>query len=287
MGRLNDLTGKEWVRLTKSVWYDSADLLPKSVEEAIDTGLLLSEAPPRDDLKKQHPATFSEKDVGKLIKFFTKKDEVVLDPFMGTGSAGIAALQNFRKFVGIELYPEWFNIAKKRIETLAKRDMFLKNHYTLYLGDALEVMETKLEPESVDFIVTSPPYWNILKKVDRKVKAERLSQNLKTDYGISEKDIGNLETYGEFLLKLKDFAAAMHKVLKTNRYLSVIVSDFRHGKKYYLFHADVANLLEEVGFTLQGLITLVQDNKQLYAYGYPTTFVPNISNQFILIARKI
>ena len=287
MKRLNDLSGKEWVRLTKSVWYENPEDIPKDVESALNSGVLLSESPPRDELKKKHPATFSEKDVAKLIRFFTKEKEVVLDPFMGTGSAGIAALQNHRMFIGIELYEEWFSIAKQRIERIAEKDLFLSNYYRLFLGDSLEVMNSSIEEESVDFIVTSPPYWNILKKVDRKAKTERVSQNLKTDYGFSTEDIGNVESYEEFLSKLGKYLKGMFRVLKTNRYIAVIVSDFRHRKRYYLFHADVANLLENAGFTLQGLITLVQDNKRLYAYGYPTTFVPNISNQFILIARKL
>ena len=287
MKRLNDLSGKEWVRLTKSVWYESPEDISRDVESALESGVLISESPPRDELKKKHPATFSEKDVAKLIKFFTREKEVVLDPFMGTGSAGIAALQNHRMFIGIELYEEWFSIARQRIERIAEKDLFLSNYYRLFLGDSLEVMNKSLEEESVDFIVTSPPYWNILKKVDRKAKSERVSQNLKTDYGLSSEDIGNVESYEEFLSRLKKYLAGMFRVLKTNRYIAVIVSDFRHRKRYYLFHADVANLLESAGFTLQGLITLVQDNKRLYAYGYPTTFVPNISNQFILIARKL
>ena len=45
--------------------------------------------------------------------------------------------------------------------------------------------------------------------------------------------------------------------------------------------------LRRDGFVVQGLINLVQDNKHLYPYGYPTTYVPNISNQFIVLARKL
>jgi len=285
--RLNELSGKEWVRLTKSVWYEDGQNLPKDMEEALRQGILLSEQPPRDPLKKQHPATFSERDIEKLVKFFTKRGELVLDPFMGTGSAGIAALRLLRRFIGIELYPEWFNIAKQRLEKLAQSNMFLRDLYRLYLGDALAVLKNEIEDNSVDFIVTSPPYWNILKKVDRKAKTERVERNLKTDYGTEDLDIGNIESYELFLSTLEKYFGEMYRVLKRNGYIAVIVSDFRHKKRYYLFHADVAKLLENVGFTLQGLITLVQDNKRLYAYGYPTTFVPNISNQFILIARKI
>ena len=50
-----------------------------------------------------------------LIKTYTLEDEVVLDFTMGSGSTGVAAVQNSRKFVGIELDKEYFEIARNRI----------------------------------------------------------------------------------------------------------------------------------------------------------------------------
>jgi len=79
----------------------------------------------------------------------------------------------------------------------------------------------------------------------------------------------------------------MFRILKLKKYVAVIVSDFRHKERYYLFHADIARLLESVSFVIQGLIVLVQNNKNLYAYGYPTTYVSNVCNHFIVIARKL
>ena len=168
MKKLNELSGKEWVRLTKSVWYESPRILPKDLGVALDVGVLLSEPHPRGELKKLHPATFSESDVGKLIRFFTKQGEVVLDPFMGIGNAGIATLQNHRRFVGIELYHDWYAIAKKIIGDSVGQNVVSSDYCKLYLGDSLEIMRNSIKTESIDFIVTSPPYWNILKKVDRK-----------------------------------------------------------------------------------------------------------------------
>lgn len=285
VNRLNNLEGKEWVKLTRSVWIDDFVFVSNNGDEAMQTGILLSQAEPRDDLKKRHPATFPEKDVEKLISFFTKEGEVVFDPFMGTGSAGIAALRLNRKFIGIELYPEWFEIAQKRIQK--EQSIFQKPTYTLYLGDSLEIMRKKIQNDMVDFIITSPPYWNILNKIDRKVKKERLSQDLPTNYGLNKNDLAYVSSYQDFLEQLKIYFFEMFKILKVQKYIAVVVSDFRHKERYFLFHADIANLLEKVGFTVQGLIILVQNNKNLYAYGYPTTFVPNINNQFVVIARKI
>ena len=50
-----------------------------------------------------------------LISFFTKKDMIVLDPFMGSGSSGVAAKLLGRKFIGIEIDPEYHKIAVDRL----------------------------------------------------------------------------------------------------------------------------------------------------------------------------
>lgn len=63
-----------------------------------------------------HPTEKPVTLVAKLIHDFTDKQELVLDPFMGSGSTGVAAIQMDRKFIGIEIDPDYFNIACKRIE---------------------------------------------------------------------------------------------------------------------------------------------------------------------------
>lgn len=55
-----------------------------------------------------------------LIENSSKENEIVLDPFMGIGSTGIACLNTNRKFIGFELDKEYFEIAKKRIEDRSK-----------------------------------------------------------------------------------------------------------------------------------------------------------------------
>ena len=50
------------------------------------------------------------------VQRFTNKSEIILDPFMGSGTTGVAAIQMGRKFIGIEREPKYFDIACKRIE---------------------------------------------------------------------------------------------------------------------------------------------------------------------------
>ena len=51
----------------------------------------------------------------QLFSRYTKKGDWILDPFMGSGTTGVAALRNNRKFIGVEVCPEYFEIAKQRI----------------------------------------------------------------------------------------------------------------------------------------------------------------------------
>lgn len=75
--------------------------------------------------KQKHPATFPEKLVEFFIYSFTNKDNIVLDPFMGSGTSGVAAISLDRKFIGIELDPGYFDLAKSRINNETKqRAMF-------------------------------------------------------------------------------------------------------------------------------------------------------------------
>lgn len=53
-----------------------------------------------------------------LIKTYTQEEEIILDNCMGSGSTGVAALNTNRKFIGIELDNNYFDIAKKRIESI-------------------------------------------------------------------------------------------------------------------------------------------------------------------------
>ena len=68
--------------------------------------------------------------------------------------------------------------------------------------------------------------------------------------------------------------------------MSIIVSDFRHKSKYYMFHSDLMNALEKIGIEPKGLKVLYQRHKSVFPYGYPYAYVPNIHNQFILILQK-
>ena len=265
--KLNDLTGKQWIQETTTIWFQKG----------------LGKDHPETKYEKMHPAPFSFTNVQRLIKFFTKKGQTVLDPFSGVASTLKAAAICERNGIGIELTKKWVDLSKDRL----KEETKTKTKQEVILGDSFTVLDN-IEQNSVDFIVTSPPYFNILKKKpDHKVKEERLKQNLATDYSNNHNDLGNFKDYNEFLDKLISILSKCERVLKPTKYMCVIVSDFKHKSEFTPFHSDLYSLLEsESSFSLDGISLLIQNAKKLYPYGYPFAYVPNIHHQYILIFRN-
>lgn len=89
----NTISKEEFMELTKSVWTFPA-------ERASKVG---------------HPAPFPEELPYRLIQMYTFEGDVVLDPFMGSGTVAVAALKTNRHFIGYDNQPEYIELAGKRI----------------------------------------------------------------------------------------------------------------------------------------------------------------------------
>lgn len=269
VNRLNDLIAKEWIPETVSVW--------------IQRGLGKTHA--HAQIERQHPAPFSFQDVSRLIRFFTKAGETVLDPFVGVGSTLKAAALEGRKGIGIELNSKYAALARLRLKTELPAGQPVCREQVVIRGDARAVVPT-LPEGSVKFVVTSPPYWKILHKQDHKARQERVAHGLDTRYSGDAADLGNIETYPGFLKALADTLALTRTCLVEGGNLCIVVGDFREKSRYVMFHADVAREMEARGFTLKGLKVLYQRHKRVFPYGFPYSYVPNIHHQYIVILAK-
>ena len=267
--KLNDLTAKEWIVETISVWNQKG----------------LGAGHPDAKIERQHPAPFSFTDVGRLIRYFTKRGQIVLDPFVGVGSTLKACAVDQRKGIGIELNPKFVELSRERLDTEIGEMFSTVEDQKILEGDARDHI-VNIEDESVDFVVTSPPYWSILKKEDHKVRQERLAKGLSKDYGDDPRDFAMIQNYEEFLEELTRLFGQCARTLKSGKYMAIIVSDFREKSRYIMFHADLARSLEQVGLEMRGLKVLYQRHKKVFPYGYPYSYVPNIHNQYILILQK-
>jgi DNA modification methylase len=78
-------------------------------------------APERNMKEYGHPAMFPEELVERILKLFSYKDDIVLDPFNGVGTTTVVAKRLKRKYIGIDISDEYCKIAKKRIENLKNK----------------------------------------------------------------------------------------------------------------------------------------------------------------------
>ena len=258
--RANDLDGKTWTKHSISIWSD----IRKSQEE----------------IALAHPAMFPSMLPARLIEMFTSKCATVLDPFLGTGSTLLAARQLDRNGIGIELSKEYSKIAQKRLNQsgLFEHGGFIS---VIHCADAHELAKF-VEPESIDLVVTSPPYWDIL--------TEKRTADYKEirNYGDDKRDLGRIKGYRDFISALQGIFQKVHLTLKEGGYCCIIVMDIRKKSKFYPFHSDLAGSLEEVGFELDDVI--IWDRRQEYnnlrPLGYPAVFRVNKVHEFIVIMRK-
>ncbi len=93
------LSKDEFAKFTKSVWSFNA-------ESATKVG---------------HPAPFPIELPARCIKLYTFEEEVVLDPFMGSGTTAVAALELNRHYVGYDVDPEYIKMAEKRVRGIIER----------------------------------------------------------------------------------------------------------------------------------------------------------------------
>ena len=288
---LNELTGEEWLYFTKSVWTTA---YPSELGHA---------------LRKAHGANKPPRLMARLIEFFTRSGELVLDPFAGVGGTllGAAISRAPRRALGIELAPRWAEVyAQVVAEASAERDGtgpelvdlgandpggrrgFDPSGCELRVGDALEILPT-LADESVDFVATDPPYnVQLPMTMSGGALAESFS-NRRTDYAMvsdDPADIANAPDYPAFLDRMESVLGQLARVVRRGRYVVLIVRDAYQDGRYVFTGADLAGRASNAGLTPKGDLIWYQAGTRLRPYGYPTGFVPNITHQHLLVLRR-
>ncbi|HJP88522.1 MAG TPA: DNA methyltransferase [Candidatus Limnocylindrales bacterium] len=288
---LNELSGEEWLYFTKSVWTTA---YPSELGHA---------------LRRQHGANKPPRLMAKVIEFFTKSGELVLDPFAGVGGTllGAAIARGPRRALGIELSPRWASVYASVVEAALAENAgagptlvdlgpndpggvrtFDPSGCELRVGDSLAILPT-LEDDSVDFIASDPPY-NV--QLPMTMSGGPLSEehaNRKTDYAMvtdDPADLANAADYPAFLDAMEAVLRELHRVLRRGRYAVLIVRDAYQDGRYIFTGSDLATRAAAAGFTPKGDLIWYQAGTRLRPYGYPTGFVPNITHQHLVVFRK-
>jgi DNA modification methylase len=274
--KLNDLSGREWIKFTKS-WF-------------------IHHPERRTDKKIRHPASFPESLVRDFVSFFTKRGQLVVDPFVGTGSTLVAAVETGRSGIGFEIVGKYADISRERVENALTQSKAsgAKTKSGLPWTKIVQADSTRLSEiwrESgfppADYCITSPPYWNQLRKSHMRQKG-RVEMGLDTAYSDDPDEIGNIEDYHDFLRALKCTFDEIHKVMRPKGYLTIITNNvFSDGRMYPLAFDTVSKLSQEpFAWTPKDEKVWCQNDKALLPLGVFNAWVGNRHHQYCLIFRK-
>jgi site-specific DNA-methyltransferase (adenine-specific) len=251
------LSKEEWREYTKTVWH---------IANTTDSA---------------HPAVFPTEIPKRLIKLFSFYGETVLDPFAGAGTTARAALTLGRKAICVEQSKKYAtriraitrSLDSIALQTGALRVVQADSRYLDFLPD-----------DSIDLIVTSPPYWN------------------KARYGDSPENLGEIENYVEFLDAIRPAFLELFRVLRPGRKLCVVTANVNQhtdrGLLSFPIPADFTVMLRTLGFVMVNEVIWSKDktggrwgsaNQQRPIFGsypYPPNFLFKTVHEHILIFAK-
>ncbi len=251
---INCLEAKEWLKNQLGVWefyYEKRDI--------------------RD--KKLHPATFPISLAKRVIELFSHRGELVLDPFVGSGTTLVAANDLDRNAVGFDLKKEYIDLCNNRLD---ETSMFNKSKQIPVLEDASKI-KNYLENESVKLIFTSPPYSNLLNR-KRKNKSRRDRKNdqfMKVEqYSQDDRDLGTYELE-KYTNKMGDIFEELLQLLKPKGHCVINVPDMWWENERITIHLSIIEELRKRGYEFRN--TIIWDRRNIVnrigIFGWPSNYI--------------
>jgi len=251
---INCLTPKEWLKSQLGVWqftYEKRDIRDKSV----------------------HPATFPISLSKKIIELFTHRGELVLDPFVGSGTTLVAANDADRNAVGFDLQQSYIDLCESR---LSVENMFNTTKQIAIKDDAININKY-LKEESASLIWTSPPYANLLNR-KRKNKSRRNRNNEQLgkveQYSQHERDLGTMDI-DVYTNAMGDIFEKLLPLLKSKGHCVINVPDMWWENQRITIHISIVEELRKRGYELRNIIIWDRTNvvNQIGIFGWPSNYI--------------
>jgi DNA modification methylase len=251
---INCLTAKEWLKSQIGVWqffYEKRDI--------------------RD--KELHPATFPIALAKKIIELFTHQGELVIDPFVGSGTTLVAAQDLNRNSVGFDLQSKYVELCQKRLST----DNFFNKAQQIAVQDDARNIVKYFAPETVSLIWTSPPYANLLNR-KRKNKSRRDRKNEQLDrieqYSQDERDLGTM-SLEEYTKAIGDIYEEMLPLLRPKAHCVINVPDMWWENQRITIHVSLIEELRKRGYELRNIIIWDRTNvvNRIGIFGWPSNYI--------------
>ena len=172
----------------------------------------------------------------------------VLDPFAGHNSRMESTFLSNRNYVGSDICHEFIEHNRKVLARLQEHNKSalipVDSQVILHEIDSRN-LSSKVAPESMDFCITSPPFYNV------------------EIYGPEAEQLSNCPTYEDFLKDLQIIANACYLALKSGAYCVWEFNDFRRDNRFFTYHADGLNLFRQAGFVIKDIV-IVNYNASFY-----------------------
>ena len=251
---INCLTAKQWMQNQIGVWecfYEKRDVRDKTL----------------------HPATFPISLARRVIDLFSHEGELVLDPFIGSGTTLVAAADANRNAVGFDLQQKYVDLANER----AGQGNLLNKCKQIAVCEDAHNVDKYIEEESVSLIWTSPPYANLLNRV-RKNKSRRNRDNDQLgkveQYSQDPRDLGtmDIEAYAE---TMGDIFHKLLPLLKPKGHCVINVPDMWWENKRITIHVSLIEKMRQRGYELRNII--IWDRRNLVnaigIFGWPSNYI--------------
>ncbi|WP_422445090.1 TRM11 family SAM-dependent methyltransferase [Thermoanaerobacterium sp. DL9XJH110] len=173
-----------------------------------------------------------------LILKYSSPGDIILDPMVGGGTTLIEAKLLNRNAIGIDINPDFVELTKKNLNFHVDNNSVQK----VYVGNALNLYNIK--SQSIDLIITHPPYANIIKYSNGRIKG----------------DLSNISSIQEFCDEFEIAIKEFYRVLKPNKYCCILIGDTRRKKHYVPLSFFVLERFFRQGFILKEDIIKIQHN---------------------------
>ena len=205
----------------------------------------------------------------RIVEFWTTEHDTILDPFAGHSSSFVPFLLN-RNFIGFEITEKRFNIQKDHLEKL--KAQFSRDADIVLINDSSEYMDKYIEDNSVDCVITDPPFWN-LEKYEPPVNGTQLS------------DLSDKSKFDTMFKKI--IQKSVNKV-KAGGFIIVKIANFRRKGKYLNLKDEWVHFIEDMGVDLVDEIILeLSPVKRHPLYGQAITNLNCLKvHEFLLVFRK-
>lgn len=188
--------------------------------------------------KSDYRGNFAPQIARNLILNYSKEKELILDPMVGSGTSLIEARLLDRNAIGYDINSEAIHITKGRLGFSVDNS----SKQSVSIGDVRNL--SAHEDNTIDFIIAHPPYANIVTYSN----------------GKNPDDLSSLSCISEFLDQLELGIKELYRVLKPDRYCSLLIGDTRKGQHYIPLSYYVLERCLKNGFVLKEEIIKTQHN---------------------------